>query len=484
MKTVLIAAVVAGNALAQDGVLPVTVENAAGKGRNLELRLDLRGGKVAGAVGKASFTRSPAELDVTGLSVSDGQVAGDIKVNIVSDGYAAAINFICKVEAPIAGKLQPRPAASEVARLTLNCENIVTHVAGKGGSRRLQLVFATRDGKAFTARAIPPGSMTDVAFATRVTRCAITSVDGKLDGDVEVTLQPQNSEAKPIVYVYTIAGRAIGDLATGQVATKCDGRAVNDVGTFVGNVRNGAPETGNALYKLALHDALGIGKFLDLYLSTKDGKFIHGFGTGPNFNNATHDVDITKLKLDGNKLTGNVAVTVLPDPWIPKDHKPIACVFEVEATVDGGEVTGKYSGTAGANKISSALDGGLDAKPAGTALMGGTVKLEAGLMGDAGYHSRAFVTFTAKDGKVTGGKLWNNHSKLAGTVDGGEVKLVNERLTAKIQATVTVGAGSKEGKYEFEVDTLMVGTAGAGGFTTRMGEEKRTGRLWAVVKME
>jgi hypothetical protein len=252
---------------------------------------------------------------------------------------------------------------------------------------------------------------------------------------------------------------------------------VEAVGNFVGTVRWGAPpEAGNALYKLTIHNALGTGQFLDLYLSATDGKITHGFGTSPNFNNATHEVDVAKLKLAGNKLTGDMPVTVLPDPWIPKDHKPIACAFVVDATIDGGEI----AGTAG----KFLLDGGLEPKPVAAVLTGGTVKLEAGLMGDAGYRSRAFVTFTAKDGKVTGGKVGNNHTKLAGTVDGGEIKIENEHLVGKIQATITVGDGSTEGKYEFEVDTLMVGTAGAGGFTTRMGEEKRTGRLWAVVKME
>jgi len=478
MRTFLLAVMAASSALAQDGVLPVRVENVAGTGRFLDLRLELRDGQVVAGVGRASFTRSPAELDVTGLSVADGQVAGELKVNLVSDGYAAATNFTCKIEAPLAvDKFLPRPLPNGVARLTMNCENVVTQVAKKGGGRRLVIELATRDGKAFAARAVPTGSMTDVAFATRATRCTVTSVDGKLAGEIEVALTQQSGDLKPILYVYTLDGRIVGDMATGRIATKCDGKDAGETGTFVASVRQGsAPAPGNALYKLTIHEALGAGKFVDLYLSTKDGKFTHGFGTSPNFNNATHEVDVTKLKLEGHKITGDVPVTVLPDPWIPKDHKPIACLFSVAAILEDGEVTG----TAG----QFALEGRIDAKPTNTALAGGAVKLEAGLMGDAGYRSRAFVAFTAKDGKVTGGKVGNNHTKLAGTVDGGEIKIENEHLVGNIRATVTVGDGSTEGKYEFEINSLLVGTAGAGAFTTHFGERTKTGRLWAIVKLE
>lgn len=468
----------AGAAFAEDTICSVTVAKALPSDKSLELRLAVRDGKIVGAIGRpVKYSRSPAVIDSSGVQLADGKLTGELKYQILSDGYLPATNGVCALNG-LAVQSAPPPDAGTLARLVLECENAINHGGkDKPQSRRMQIVLAVREGPVFGAKAIPPGSLTDVACAPFVKSCAVTLTDGELGGTLEISVQPQDTGKSPVNYAYALTGRVIGDLATGTLALQRDGKPSGPVGTFVGAVRWGAaPAAGEGLYRLTIRDALGIGKFMDVYLTATGGKLVHGFATTPNFNNATHVVEVGKLALDGQRLSGPLTVTVQPDPWIPADGKPIACAYQVDATLRDSEITGT------ADKF--VVEGSLTDKPQLGKLTNATLKLENGLHGKSDWHARAFVSCEIKDGRVTGGRISNNHTKLDGVVTGGDLKFDGERLVGKVSATVKQGDGGQEGQYEFTVHVLMVGTVGAGTFDSQLAGKTKSGRLWAAVRAE
>ena len=100
-------------------------------------------------------------------------------------------------------------------------------------------------------------------------------------------------------------------------------------GYFLGQAKDGKP------------------KRLNCYLVRKDGKWTSALGTAinlgkPNWNTAAMLVDSARLALDGEKLTGTLAVTLVPDPWVPKDQKPRVATITIDAAL-GAPTEAKHS---------------------------------------------------------------------------------------------------------------------------------------------
>lgn len=494
-------------------VLQQAVTTGAGEGRDLELSLDVRGGKVVAGFGRAPrFNKMPAALDLTGLACVDGKLTGVLTVRIESDGWvpAAGKPFIADykiegaladgkvtgkwsvtdpapIEGTIAGTTAPRAADTDLIRLTLACANAIDHHQ-KIGSRGLQAVLVLKDGKGVAVRAIPAGSIADVGCSMEVPKFDLKLADGKLTGMFEVKITPQGVEAgQPVVvYSYQVNGVAIGDGAGGTMSIAKDGVALKDTALFIATARRGEPpRTTDCTYKLTLHHALGAGKFIDVYLATSGGQFTGGFASSPNFNNAMHTVDVSKLKVGDGKLTGDLGVIVQADPWIPRDHQPIPCRFAIEAALADGEITGQFKGTAGTNAVVQALDGALNDKVKLDKVAGMTIRLENGLAGDGGHMARAFVSMELKDGKVVGGNVGNNHDRqMKGTVTGGTFKLTDDEWTLKVEFNLTGAGRATLGKYVATASGTFVGTMSAGVFTcSHEAGSVKQGTFWAAVKL-
>jgi hypothetical protein len=312
--------------------------------------------------------------------------------------------------------------------------------------------------------------------------------DGKLTGLFEVRITPQAVQAgEPVVvYTYQVNGAVIADAAGGTMNIARNGKALKDTARFLATARRGAPPPqADCTYKITLHHALGAGKFIDVYLATSGGRFTDGFASSPNFNNAMHTVDISKLNLGDGKLTGDIGVTIQPDPWIPRDHKPIPCRFSLEAAIANGEITGQFKGTAGPNAVAQALAGALDDKTRLDKVTGLIIRLENGLAGSGNHMARAFVSLDLKDGKVIGGRVSNNHdSKIKGTVTGGEFTLTGDEWTLKTGLDLTAAGDATLGKYGIAASGTFVGTMSAGTFTcTHESGYAKQGTFWAYLKL-
>ena len=75
---------------------------------------------------------------------------------------------------------------------------------------------------------------------------------------------------------------------------------------------------------------------LPIYVISRDGKFVYGLGSAPDWNTTSHPADVSALRYDAasGKLTGTIQVKLNPDPWVPEDGKPVTCSLDVEATLD------------------------------------------------------------------------------------------------------------------------------------------------------
>ena len=105
-------------------------------------------------------------------------------------------------------------------------------------------------------------------------------------------------------------------------------------------------------------------KALVLHLGVAGERVTDAFATSPRYSNFPHTVDAAQLKLAGGRLRGQVAVTLVPDPWTPKDGKPIDCRFEIDARVADGKVAGVYRGTRGRDEVRGQVMGIAAPQPA------------------------------------------------------------------------------------------------------------------------
>ncbi len=79
-------------------------------------------------------------------------------------------------------------------------------------------------------------------------------------------------------------------------------------------------------------------KRLNAYLIRRDGKWLPGLGTPtvqgrPVWNTALMPIDASALQLKDGKLTGELKVTLVPDPWVPKDQKARTATVTIDASV-------------------------------------------------------------------------------------------------------------------------------------------------------
>ena len=486
----------------------IDLVDALGEGKDLSLYMSRDGEKTTHAFGRARrFNVMPYTLATERLVWKGEIVSGETVVTIPSDNYVPKGGKTWHVpvtlearekggvvtgtyratvdgqsrEGAVSGKCFG--PASEIRQLRLRCESAVNATAKKRRGKRIGMTVSVKGETCFAARLTPPGSLTDTAMAACALKQAITLKGCQLTGTMDAETRAQGRTESATPYAYVFDGLVIGDSAAGVLKVKENGKDVPD-GQFLGDVRQGLPDIENGVLKLTLYGAVPPGNYMDVYISTSQGKFAYAFATTANFNNATHTVDLSKLRMEGEALKGTLAVTLNPDPWIPKDHKPVACSFEVQGRIVHGEVSGSFKGSFGPTEVDGRMDGGFDNKPELKAPKALTLKLENALFGGSNYHNRAFLGITLENGKVTGGRVGNNHTSLKGTVDTGDFTFEDGVLKGKVSITVPGGGGVKAGKYSFDVNGGIVGAVAAGEFTTHMegSEQSKTERFWGSLK--
>lgn len=95
----------------------------------------------------------------------------------------------------------------------------------------------------------------------------------------------------------------------------------------------------NATYAISLENFFPLAKkntlrkALNVYPNRVNGKWDTVLATSRDWNTGLHLVDVSKLEVKGDTLVGQVTVTLTPDPWVPKDHKPRKATVEIDAKI-------------------------------------------------------------------------------------------------------------------------------------------------------
>jgi hypothetical protein len=322
---------------------------------------------------------------------------------------------------------------------------------------------------------IPHGSLTDVALTATAETHAFSFDGRRLKGTLSALVRRNEKTDEATPYDLTFDGLAVGSDVSGTVKVVREGEDLGEQ-VFQGGITTGAPDPGDALYRVTLHRAIPKHNHLNVLFTVREGKILGGFGVSPHFNNAIHGVDFSAVRLESGRLAGPMRVTITPDAWVPRDHKPVPCGYELDAEIVDGELMGRFTGQFGATEVTGSIEGATDPKPAIKQVSKMTLKVENGVFG------RAFITMHYENGELGESHIWNNHDRgMKGSVDEADLDCSDER----IRGTLSLRTGRSQGElpaYTCKVDGVLVGTMGAGTADTATAEGRRKkSTFWVAV---
>ncbi len=504
------------------------LHDAFGEGRDINLHIAPGKDGVEGAFGDAPrFNKMPHVVDASQVRLQGDRLTGSVRITIPFDGWVPAdgrplelkvtLNAVAGEKAfkgtydldtvntepekplpPFAteqskskGTPSPGPTVTggtlsgsraaptqpeQVCRLTLNCRSIVRKSARDRKGQGIGVVLSFKGGRSFAARMVPQGSMTDVAFTATAEEHNLKFDGQRLDGTLTALVYLNEKIDEATRYDLAFDGLVIGTVANGTIKVVKDGEPLGDE-VFQGDVAVGAPDPADALYRMTLHKAIPKHNHLNVLFTIRDGAILGGFAVSPHFNNSIHAVDFSGLRLDSGRVVGALSVTIIPDNWVPLDHQPVSCRYELDAKVVDGELMGKFTGTFGDTAVTGFVEGSTDRKEKLEQISGMTLKVENGVFG------RAFLSVRYEDGKFAGGHIWNNHDRaLKGTVREATLDWSNER----IRGTLTLDSGHGDGNlpvYTCKVEGILVGNVGAGSADTSAADDgrQRMSTFWVAI---
>ncbi|MGC9455203.1 MAG: hypothetical protein ACP5HU_10105 [Phycisphaerae bacterium] len=228
-----------------DALFYITLHDAAGAGRPLNLYLAAREGRIShGFAATPNFNNSTHDVDVGGLSLSEQGVAGSVKVTVRPDPWTPAdgepFTASYRIDAarrdaelsgeyegalgdsPVAGRLdgelRHRPAPGPVTAATIKLEDGLT-----GGNKWQNRAFFSLELEGEGVTGGVSNNHTDLTGE-------VTGGDLRLDGD-ELTAR-WSAEIAPGggvdagEYSFAARGRCVGRMCTGRFQTLRDGRIV------------------------------------------------------------------------------------------------------------------------------------------------------------------------------------------------------------------------------------------------------------------
>jgi hypothetical protein len=243
------------------------------------------------------------------------------------------------------------------------------------------------------------------------------------------------------------------------------------------------PDPADSTYDLELHGAVVGGKPMWVHVGSTKGAFGAGMAYAPLFNHAVHDVDASALKLAGGKLSGTLEATILPDPYVPRDRKPIACTYTIDAAVRDGGLSGSFTGKCGGEAVAGVVGGRLAARQNLGDSFQVSMKMEQGVAGrGAPWHKRTYLGVTVKGGKAVEGSISNNKGGFTGAFREADLKLDGDALAGTIACDVTSGR-VETGTYVFSVKAKVIGDQLTGTFESRLkGKVVKSGRFMGRIQ--
>jgi len=473
----------AGNAY-----VSLRLQKALPKEQDLHVYLATRDGRIAGALGKApTFSKAPCRVDASGLVLAGGALRGEIAVTLPSDGYSpppgndvrAVYRIAARIDGAklsgeytgrydvaadasggaarkgaVSGTLAAPPALHGPVALRLDMVNAAEDkpIDKKVWGRRGLLYLTYKAGKCIQAVVHGHGDARQVNyFEAVVTGSDLAFAGGKLTGTAAV--RSTRGEA----YVFTFDGVLVGTEVGGSFTKTVNGKAAPG-GVFVGSFEPVADvPADHAVYNVELLGAVAGGRQLNCFIPRVGGTFRAGMAYSGAWNHTYHDVDPAGLRLQGGALSGELKVTMNPDPYVPPDHKPIPAAYALDARVHDGCITGTFAGTFGQEKVSGAVVGRPAALPAVPEPVRYAIKLDDGVNEGAPWLRRVYLSFVAAGGKAEAGGMSNNKGGWQGTFKRAEVRFDGVTFAATIEGSVDSSPSVRTGLYTFKLSGRAVG---------------------------
>jgi len=479
-----------GVTMAADAIYELTLHKTDAPDGGLRLCLRNEGGKFAAGVTVGPL--GPTEVDCAGLTLNGNAVSGSLKVTIGFDGYfpkdGKPVVHDCRVNAAVTG-----------ATVRGTYEGTVTP-GGKGYGTvegalsappdlkgywimDLQMEGGRGDGplgpKSYGERVYPKLFLKDGQFVQNLIygwgqrvqinyfESEVAANDLRFDGKTltgALTVKATGGQ----VYVFTFDGLVVGAQIGGTYKKKVDGKEQTG-GPFHGKLQpQPARPLDQALYYLELHQAVlrtwvpdpATSDRLQLmtFVPCLHGTFGSALAYAAAWNHMYDDVDASGLKLEGNALSGELKVTMNPDPYMPPDHKPVPASYAIAAKItDGRIVQGTFTGSFGGMKVSGPVFGELLDQPPVPEPVSLYLKLEDGVNGGSPWHRRTFLNFVATAGRTESGGMSNNKNGWKGTFKKAEVKFDGAVFLATVEGAVDETVGAEKGGYVFKLTGRVVG---------------------------
>ncbi len=253
---------------------------------------------------------------------------------------------------------------------------------------------------------------------------------------------------------FTLAGFRIGDRVAGRHRATGEGLDVTDF--FTGEVdREAPPAPAGSKVFLRLHGAMrnDYPILLNLFLPAKGE--VHGFAWASGYNHQPHEVEASKLKLDGNRLTGEVVVTIWPDVYKPIED--VVVRHQLDVTFDRGVASGRFKGADNDQPFEGIVTGELTRMkpPAVTMKTIGSCQLSL-QSGVKGGHAEMTLKFA--DGKAAAFEVkypqWKDpYEARMGTCG---LKVDGSRLCGSVGVIVKDKDG-KESEFTYRMDAMLDG---------------------------
>lgn len=492
------------------------LEDALGTQHVAQVYINERDGTVVDAFALVpTFNKTWGRVDAARLRRQDESWLGRFTVELPSDGWqpppgttvrleidlAPATNGVLRWQGRRNGAAVEGVLAVQLLKSTAAITpKLVTLVALQGNPQppgeqlpkfkpqNLQLRMALCDDRAESVILREAGSPVDTGNDIVVTRHDIRRNAGKWRGLIEAEVRHQ-VDRRAYPWTGQLEAIIIGDKAAGTLTVTQQTSTAGATLLVAGKVHPVSEMAGEGvLMPLVLNGALPDAGNLECYLEFHAGRVVSSFATGPNANNATHVVDAKDLVWSRGRLRGTIGVVLQADPWIPLDHLPVPLMVEVDAAViaAGSAVQGRFTGHRGSLPITGTIDGLFQPTSPTTPPMRATIKFEDGLLGagNKAWFRRAFVGVTlAADGRVTAGKISNNHSTLTGAVESGTFQCGAGQLEGTV--TITARDGNVQpGNYRFRFKGPLVGTMATGLFELLGDKDEvlKTGSFWALIE--
>ena len=200
----------------------------------------------------------------------------------------------------------------------------------------------------------------------------------------------------------------------------------------------------NGVYAITLNGAMPNHTQMDLHLNCRGGVFGTGVAKTPKFTRAAHTVDADALKLEGNRLHGEIRIMINSDGYVPANWQTEQCAYRVDAKIQDGKVEGNFEGEYG--KADPQICGGaVTGKILPRQEYGGLLRLKLGMENAKGevrprkgsYGGRGFVNMTFKNGKAVHGMIrghgGNPINYFEAAVTGMDLRIADDALTGTLE---------------------------------------------------